>query len=120
MQPSDLQTESLIECPTRHNYYPIAPPQIYYETVTIFSLDVKDLIDGAAFIGVGFDGRGDYSPESRKMSIVQRVCAGKVKYVGFITYKFISQDHRGLLNSEQEKKLSLPFIFTVENGEKCK
>ena len=42
---------------------------------------IQNLIDGAAFIGVGFDGRGEYSPESRKMSIVQRTCAGKVKYV---------------------------------------
>ena len=45
--------------------------------ITLIFIDIKDLIDGAAFIGVGFDGRGDYSPESRKMSIVQRVCAGK-------------------------------------------
>ena len=37
----------------------------------------KSMIDGAAFIGVGFDGRGDYSPESRKMSIVQRDCSGR-------------------------------------------
>lgn len=45
--------------------------------ISLIFIDIKDLIDGAAFIGVGFDGRGDYSPESRKMSIVQRVCAGK-------------------------------------------
>ena len=45
--------------------------------IALVFIDIKDLIDGAAFIGVGFDGRGDYSPESRKMSIVQRVCAGK-------------------------------------------
>ena len=37
----------------------------------------KNQIDGAAFIGVGFDGRGEYSPESRKMSIVQRDCSAK-------------------------------------------
>ena len=37
----------------------------------------QNMIDGAAFMGVGFDGRGEYSPESRKMSIVQRSCAGK-------------------------------------------
>ena len=50
----------------------------YHVNLVIFILlDIKDLIDGAAFIGVGFDGRGDYSSESRKMSIVQRVCAGK-------------------------------------------
>ncbi len=35
------------------------------------------MIDGAAFIGVGFDGRGKYSPESRKMSIIQRSCGGR-------------------------------------------
>ena len=37
----------------------------------------QSMIDGAAFIGVGFDGRGEYSPESRKMSIVQRNCKNK-------------------------------------------
>ncbi|KAJ7378598.1 hypothetical protein OS493_021898 [Desmophyllum pertusum] len=41
------------------------------------------LIDGAAFIGVGFDSRGDYSPESRKMSIVQRDCTGRATYDDF-------------------------------------
>lgn len=42
-----------------------------------FDFILKNLIDGASFIGVGFDGRGDFSPESRKMSIVQRDCKGK-------------------------------------------
>ncbi|XP_068740594.1 uncharacterized protein [Montipora capricornis] len=42
-----------------------------------------NMIDGAAFMGVGFDGRGEYSPESRKMSIVQRSCAGKSTYDDF-------------------------------------
>ncbi|XP_068693345.1 uncharacterized protein [Montipora foliosa] len=42
-----------------------------------------DQIDGAAFLGVGFDGRGKYSPESRKMSIVQRNCKNKATYDGF-------------------------------------
>ena len=41
-----------------------------------------DLLDGAQFIGVGFDGRGFYSSDSRKVSIVQRVCAKKVKFLG--------------------------------------
>jgi len=41
------------------------------------------LIDGAAFIGVGFDLRGDYSPESRKMSIIQRDCSGRATYDDF-------------------------------------
>ena len=38
------------------------------------------MVDGAAFIGVGFDGRGKYSPESRKMSIIQRSCSGGSRY----------------------------------------
>ncbi|KAL9951279.1 hypothetical protein ACROYT_G043917 [Oculina patagonica] len=42
-----------------------------------------NLIDGAAFIGVGFDLRGDYSPESRKMSIIQRDCSGRATYDDF-------------------------------------
>ena len=41
-----------------------------------------DLLDGAQFIGVGFDGRGFYSADSRKMSIVQRVCERKFKFMG--------------------------------------
>ncbi|XP_078357305.1 uncharacterized protein LOC144642195 [Oculina patagonica] len=40
----------------------------------------QNMIDGAAFLGVGFDGRGEYSPESRKMSIVQRNCKNKATY----------------------------------------
>ena len=37
------------------------------------------MIDGTAFMegGGGGDGRGEYSPESRKMSNAQRSCAGK-------------------------------------------
>eukprot|EP00058_Branchiostoma_floridae_P014109 XP_002599597.1 hypothetical protein BRAFLDRAFT_77695 [Branchiostoma floridae] len=33
-----------------------------------------NLIDGATYLGVGFDGRGVYSAESRKKSIIQRSC----------------------------------------------
>ncbi|XP_028402023.1 uncharacterized protein LOC114524965 [Dendronephthya gigantea] len=43
----------------------------------------QNMIDGAAFIGVGFDGRGKYSPESRKMSIIQRSCGGRSYYDDF-------------------------------------
>ena len=35
------------------------------------------MIDGTAFMEEGFDGRREYTPESRKMSIVQWSCAGK-------------------------------------------
>ena len=35
------------------------------------------MLDAAGFIGVGFDGRGDYSSEYRKKSLVQRLCAAK-------------------------------------------
>ena len=41
----------------------------------------NNLIDAAAFIGVGFDGRGFYSANSRKMSIIQRVCNNKAKFM---------------------------------------
>ncbi|KAL9983627.1 hypothetical protein ACROYT_G005826 [Oculina patagonica] len=59
----------------------------YKETDPCYSAKWKssvcqDMIDGAAFMGVGFDGRGKYSPESRKMSIVQRNCANKATYDG--------------------------------------
>ncbi|XP_019614665.1 PREDICTED: uncharacterized protein LOC109462550 [Branchiostoma belcheri] len=39
-----------------------------------------NLIDGATFLGVGFDGRGEYSADSRKRSIVQRSCNGLQTY----------------------------------------
>ncbi|XP_077985124.1 uncharacterized protein LOC144439764 [Glandiceps talaboti] len=40
-------------------------------------------IDGAAIIGVGFDGRGEYSPNSRKMSIIQIKCESLSTYDGY-------------------------------------
>ncbi|XP_019617061.1 PREDICTED: uncharacterized protein LOC109464494 [Branchiostoma belcheri] len=33
-----------------------------------------NLIDGATYLGIGFDGRGVYSAESRKKSVIQRSC----------------------------------------------
>ncbi|XP_077985079.1 uncharacterized protein LOC144439719 [Glandiceps talaboti] len=42
-----------------------------------------DMLDAAAFIGVGFDARGEYSPDSRKMSLIQRNCAGYSTYDGY-------------------------------------
>ena len=41
----------------------------------------QDLIPGATFIGVGFDGRGDYSPDSSKMDLVQRACKRTQRWV---------------------------------------
>ena len=41
-----------------------------------------DQIDAANFIGVGFDGRGLYSSESRKNSLIQRICTRKRKFNG--------------------------------------
>ncbi|XP_078616738.1 uncharacterized protein LOC144885015 isoform X1 [Branchiostoma floridae x Branchiostoma japonicum] len=37
-------------------------------------------IDGATYLGVGFDGRGVYSAESRKKSIIQRSCSNLQTY----------------------------------------
>eukprot|EP00058_Branchiostoma_floridae_P014133 XP_002599621.1 hypothetical protein BRAFLDRAFT_77720 [Branchiostoma floridae] len=39
-----------------------------------------NLIDGATYLGVGFDGRGVYSAESRKKSIIQRSCSNLQTY----------------------------------------
>ncbi|KAI8509176.1 Galectin-3-binding protein [Branchiostoma belcheri] len=39
-----------------------------------------NVIDGATFLGVGFDGRGEYSTDSRKKSLVQRACNGLQRY----------------------------------------
>ncbi|XP_078668039.1 uncharacterized protein LOC144909744 isoform X1 [Branchiostoma floridae x Branchiostoma belcheri] len=42
-----------------------------------------NIIDGATFLGVGYDGRGDYSTDSRKKSLVQRSCNGLQGYKEF-------------------------------------
>ncbi|XP_078607293.1 uncharacterized protein LOC144879573 isoform X3 [Branchiostoma floridae x Branchiostoma japonicum] len=39
-----------------------------------------NIIDGATFLGVGFDGRGEYSTDSRKKSLIQRSCDGLQGY----------------------------------------
>ena len=41
-----------------------------------------NILDAANFIGVGFDGRGYYSSESRRKSILQRVCGKKKLFMG--------------------------------------
>ncbi|EDO49894.1 predicted protein [Nematostella vectensis] len=60
------------------NYQPGDPCYTATETTT----QCRTMIDGAAFIGVGFDGRGEYRSESRKMSIIQRSCGGHSYYDG--------------------------------------
>ncbi|XP_035690560.1 uncharacterized protein LOC118425668 [Branchiostoma floridae] len=42
-----------------------------------------NIIDGATFLGVGFDGRGEYSTDSRKKSLIQRSCNGLQGYKEF-------------------------------------
>merc|ERR1711874_536454 len=41
-----------------------------------------DMIESAAYVGVGFDGIGDYNYSNRRKSIVQRMCANKGSYQG--------------------------------------
>ena len=38
------------------------------------TFDRQNMIDGAAFMGVGFDGRGEYSPESRNGNRATKLC----------------------------------------------
>eukprot|EP00058_Branchiostoma_floridae_P001858 XP_002587346.1 hypothetical protein BRAFLDRAFT_100544 [Branchiostoma floridae] len=40
----------------------------------------QNIIDGATVLGVGFDGHGEYSTDSRKKSLIQRSCDGKQGY----------------------------------------
>ncbi|XP_064609751.1 uncharacterized protein LOC135473788 [Liolophura sinensis] len=42
----------------------------------------QTMLDAANFIGVGFDGRGDYSSSSRRKSVIQRVCNRGGSYDG--------------------------------------
>jgi hypothetical protein len=41
-----------------------------------------DQIEAANYVGVGFDGTGEYTHASRKKSLVQRTCAAKSTYHG--------------------------------------
>jgi hypothetical protein len=47
-----------------------------------FKTRCAEQIDSANFIGVGYDITKTYSSESRKKSVVQRVCAGKAQFLG--------------------------------------
>ncbi|XP_019635210.1 PREDICTED: uncharacterized protein LOC109478192 [Branchiostoma belcheri] len=51
-----------------------------------------NIIDGATVVGVGFDGHGEYSTDSRKKSLIQRSCQGLqgvslLHEVCFVIYK---------------------------------
>ncbi|XP_035698852.1 uncharacterized protein LOC118431702 [Branchiostoma floridae] len=39
-----------------------------------------DMMEGCGYIGVGFDGRGDYSSTSRRKTVVQRNCENQATY----------------------------------------
>ncbi|XP_078584975.1 uncharacterized protein LOC144867080 [Branchiostoma floridae x Branchiostoma japonicum] len=41
-----------------------------------------NLMEGCNYIGVGFDGRGEYSSVSRRKTVIQRKCVKKKKYHG--------------------------------------
>jgi hypothetical protein len=41
----------------------------------------RKIMKSAAYIGVGFDGRGQYRSESRRSRLVQRKCANKVTFM---------------------------------------
>ena len=41
-----------------------------------------DMLEGAAYIGVGYDGRGDYTFNDRKKNLIQRKCGGGKYYQG--------------------------------------
>eukprot|EP00058_Branchiostoma_floridae_P001127 XP_002586615.1 hypothetical protein BRAFLDRAFT_106125 [Branchiostoma floridae] len=45
-----------------------------------FSPVCENMMEGCAYIGVGFDGRGDYSSTSRRKTVVQRNCKNKGSY----------------------------------------
>ena len=40
------------------------------------------MMEAANYIGVGFDGPGDYTHANRRKSLIQRVCANKGTYQG--------------------------------------
>ncbi|XP_078666604.1 uncharacterized protein LOC144908685 [Branchiostoma floridae x Branchiostoma belcheri] len=58
------------------NYQPGDPCHGAFVTLDACS----NIIDGATFLGVGFDGRGEYSTDSRKKSLIQRYCQRLQRY----------------------------------------
>ena len=51
-------------------------------TAKIMNTKCLNMIEAANFIGVGFDGVGDYTHANRRKSLIQRVCANKGTYQG--------------------------------------
>ena len=47
-----------------------------------FDVACIDMMEGANYIGVGYDGRGDYTVSDRKKTVVQRRCTKKNFYQG--------------------------------------
>jgi len=41
----------------------------------------RKMLEAANFVGVGFDGRGFYSSDSRKMNLIQRTCEKGIKFL---------------------------------------
>ena len=50
--------------------------------VVDYDVACVDMLEGAAYIGVGYDGRGDYTSNDRKKSLIQRKCESKYFYQG--------------------------------------
>ncbi|CAH1802433.1 unnamed protein product, partial [Owenia fusiformis] len=59
------------------NYAPGDPCYAFKRMSTL----CLNMLDAAAFIGVGFDGRGDVTQEFRKKSLVQRQCKNKGSFM---------------------------------------
>ena len=92
-----------------------------------FATRCINMLDAAAFIGVGFDGRGYYNSKSRKKSILQRVCAGKSSFMSkdvpdtmnaFGLYgKFVYQRRGGkriMERGQVTKKLKIPQEILIQ------
>merc|ERR1711890_96733 len=59
--------------------YKRGDPCFQVKQVTTLCLN---MIEGANYVGVGFDGTGSYNHASRKKSLIQRQCAAKSTYQG--------------------------------------
>ena len=50
--------------------------------VVDYDVACVDMLEGSVYIGVGYDGRGDYTSNDRKKSLIQRKCGSKNFYQG--------------------------------------